>query len=223
MDSIVGSPFSDERELTEARKNIYSFLSRIFLEKPSQETINSILNKDFLANLPDAKDGNEPHPLKQFAASFNGDIKSLQDEYNILFVIPLKRTYVKPYESVYLTGLMLQEPTNCVKRFYGESGIDISETFPDPADHVGLELEFMKMLCEKEIDSLNEKNTEKTIKYLGLEKSFLEEHLLKWIPALVDEICEKSENYFYRGISIFLRDFIFFDKVQVDDLLTEFK
>jgi len=74
----------------------------------------------------------------------------LQADYDQLFVAP-DHLPVPPWESVYRTSerLVFDWPTLQVRDEYRR--MDIATTRPaDPDDHVGLELLFMGILCERE-------------------------------------------------------------------------
>ena len=158
MSSINKQDVTEKIQLAKARKNTYLFLSRIFLSKPTEEIVKSVLDEVFLSNIPNSDNDDEVHPLRKFANSFNGDITELGAEFSSLFVIPMRSTFVKPYESVYLTGLMNHEPTNQVKCFYKQARCEVSKENVEFEDHVGIELEFMGILCEKEIQGWVKKN-----------------------------------------------------------------
>ena len=61
-------------------------------------------------------------------------------------------------------------------------------------DHLYLELLFMSYLIE-------------TNKY-DLQKKFLEEHLMNWVPYYCDELASQAKTVFYREVAEITRDFL---------------
>lgn len=185
----------EDNEFAKARSNIYRFLSSVYIREPSKEVVAQILDKKFLEYLSSIfKEGAEI--LKNFAETFDGNYEELVVEYNSLFKVPLNQ-YVAPYESAYREGLLYIHAGE-VKKFYEANGLSISEDYKDLPDNVGLELEFMGHLCEKGD--------------LEAQKKFFEDHLIKWVPNLCDEILKKSESDFYKGIASITKEFLEIEK-----------
>jgi DMSO reductase family type II enzyme chaperone len=199
-------------DLAIARKNMYGFLSRIFLKEPTKDIVEILQNPDFLSNLSEMEFNGALDHFNRFSESFSGEIDDLEIEYSRLFIIPDKKHYVTPYESVYLTGMLSQAPTVQVKRIYDKNGLEISQDFDDFPDHIGIELEYMHYLCNKEAQLWDSKNKEDTIECLDKEKEFLEKHLGVWTQNLSEKILNKSENDFYKGFAELLTAFIEYDK-----------
>ncbi|MFQ6072669.1 MAG: molecular chaperone [Methanosarcinales archaeon] len=185
-------------ELSQARGNMYQFFSTIYLREPSKDFIKKILEREFINNLSEIfKKGAKC--LKNFAETFDGKLEqydALVVEYNSLFNVPLEQ-YVAPYESAYREGLLYIHAVE-VKKFYEANGFSISEDYKDLPDHVGLELEFMGHLCERGD--------------LEAQKKFFEDHLIKWVPNLCEEIIKKSESDFYKGIARITKEFLEMEK-----------
>lgn len=176
-----------------------------------------ILDERLLADLEGLFGGSSVDVLKQFAQNFDGHVESLRVEYSNLFVVPLDQ-YVKPYESVYKTGLVYREPAIEVKKMYEKAGAGIPEEFKDLPDHVGLELEFIHFLCQKEAQLWNHENEPEALTVRKMEKDFLSQHLITWVPALCDEINKKTKNPFYRTMAKITRDFVLSDKVALEKM-----
>jgi TorA maturation chaperone TorD len=212
---------SDLREyidLTLARKTMYGFLSRIFLNEPTKEIVEKVRNPDFLSNLSEMEFKGALDHFDRFSERFKGDLNTLSAEYSKLFLIPDKKYYVTPYESVYLTGLLSQAPTMYVKKIFDREGLEISQDFDDFPDHIGIELEYMHFLCGREAEGRESDKNEETLRYLNKEMEFINEHLLLWVPKLSEKILANSNHDFYKGIAFLLRSFIDYDR----DLIREF-
>ena len=208
---------NDCRELARARRELYGFLARAFLDYPSEEIVKKVQGKAFLTTLSEMKFQDAFRHFSAFSGDFKGDLDALNSEFSKLFVIPTKRHYVTPYESVYLTGLLFQAPAIAVKRIYGREGLEISSEFNDFPDHIGIELEYMHYLCDKESEHWNSDTTTEAQRYLECEKEFLTEHLGVWTQKLSERILASSNSQFYLGFAELLRAFIDYDKMVIDD------
>lgn len=98
-----------------------------------------------------------------------------------------------PIESFFLT-LEGSASANEVAEFYTTAGITIDEEFELIPDHLYLEFLFMSYLIE-------------THKF-DLQKKFLEEHLMNWIPDYCDELARQATTVFYREIAEITHDFL---------------
>jgi TorA maturation chaperone TorD len=179
--------------------------------------VAGVVNEKLLADLEGLFSRPSVDLLQQFAQDFDGDLESLRIEYSNLFVVPLGQ-YIKPYESVYKTGLVYRGPAIEVKKMYEKAGAGIPEEFKDLPDHVGLELEFMHFLCQKEAKLWNHENQPGALTLQKMEKNFLEQHLTSWIPAFCQEINKRTKNPFYRAMAKITRDFVLSDQTALDKL-----
>ncbi len=202
--------------LAEGRGRVYKFLAAVYISEPSDEMIDRMLDRPFLESL--SQIDASAKQLKDFAASFRGRYEDVRIEYNSLFVVPLAQ-YVRPYESAYRDGLTGDGVTRSVRQYYRSIGGDVTVEYGDLPDHLGAELDFMFFLCEKEKRCWGDRNGKEACQYLGAQKDFLEQHLLKWIPDLCQEIRGKTETGFYRSLAAFTHRFVTADAETVAELL----
>jgi TorA maturation chaperone TorD len=108
-----------------------------------------------------------------------------------------------PYGSVYLDGerKMMGGSTLDVRSRYREAGLDTAKNFKDAPDHISAELEFMYYLIFKEIEAFAESDTEAAMGFIQKQKSFLEDHLMAWVPEFAKNIIENAENPFYPNLA----------------------
>lgn len=167
------------------RKNTYLFLSSLFLSPPNKELVEK------------AKEIGEELKIEELKNSEDNLIK-LEIEFHNLFVVPNEK-YVRPFESVYVDGMMGQKTMIKVKKFYEEQGIKSYGI----ADNVGVELQFMALLCDKDKE---------------LQKKFFNEHLINWISNLCDEIIKSAEGNFYKGVAILTKNFLDFERRELNEI-----
>jgi TorA maturation chaperone TorD len=137
---------------------------------------------------------------KEFEAG--ADLEPLKIDFSKLFVGPYTLS-AAPYGSVYLESerKMMGNSTQDVKNRYREAGLDTAKTFKDAPDHISAELEFMYYLIFKEIEAFASSDIETAIGFIQRQKSFLEDHLMAWVPEFANSIIENAENPFYPNLA----------------------
>jgi len=195
------------------RMNIYSFISRLFLEEPPKELLADLSSGRLkLPELPEEAGDDLREGLNMIwksCSAENVDLESLYDDlcddYIRLFIGPGSPN-VSPYESSYTntpTGRLRSD----VGESYKQAGFSISEGFGEAKDHIAVELNFMHKLAGEKLDDA-EKDTDRQF---ALQKEFLNTHLLPWVPDFCTKVDERARTDFYRGLARFLRGFIRLD------------
>ncbi len=122
-----------------------------------------------------------------------------------------------PYESVYREegGRVFGELTVAVRSEYRRFGLDLAnELSGEPPDHISFEMEFMHLLCSREVTAWKRNDMDEALRFLKAEKEFSEEHLLTWIPGLCDKVREFDRIDFFRGLADLTEGWITFDYQQ---------
>lgn len=129
-------------------------------------------------------------------------LNELAEEYAALFLVS---GGLPPYESVRLKGLLSQEPTIEVEEFYKICGLVLKDEwrkiFPD---HLGLELEFMGYLCDREAEARgSDDNT-----WQDYQREFFEKHLGLWVFDYLDDLYKCVFHPFYKEVVDLTREFL---------------
>lgn len=206
--------------LLSSRLILYRFFSRVFERELSQGQIESLINdirrvdSSGIMNT-ELKGGIEN--LKAFLDEINCHTIDkvrlrLAVEYADLFLGV--KGLPHPSESSYLSGdnLIWQEWAEKIFYDYLDACFVKSNTFPEPPDHIAIQLQFMALLCQRQINALRENKAEEFLESLKLQKSFLEGHLLRWIPQMVEIITKYDGSGFYKSIAEILNGFLEIDK-----------
>ena len=137
---------------------------------------------------------------KEFETHTN--LEPLKVDFSKLFVGPYK-LFAAPYGSVYLNGerKIMGDSTLEVKNRYREAGLDTAKNFKDAPDHISAELEFMYYLIFKEVEAFSNSDAETAMNFVQKQKSFLEDHLMAWVPEFAGSIIEYAENPFYQNLA----------------------
>ena len=79
-----------------------------------------------------------------------------------------------------------------------------------------VELEFMQQVTLQASQAWEEEDRKAAEFCLKIEKAFIEEHLIRWIPIFCDKVIEEAELPFYRGMAEFTKDFMEFEKEEIN-------
>lgn len=188
----------------EMAKRVYKQLSYCYLNSPELPHLQSIHQwcNNALINEKELPD-NITLELKLIKSSLEPKISgelvhTLKGEYVRLIRSPSKiNSPPPPYESVYLEGTVWGDSTVDVIKRYAEYSLQQTDKYKgEPPDHIGLELQFMSSLCEKEKNA-SQKELEKLQR---AELDFLCEHLTKWFKLYKETAKKYSLHSFYEGI-----------------------
>ena len=195
----------------------------MYLEEPPKEFLNDLICgkidfpnlSSFGDEISEISEGFDI--LKEYVKTKNLDelYEELIDEFTLLFVGPYKLP-VQPYESIWVTKKMGGETLVNLKDVYRKAGIGKSKSYPEPEDHIAFELRFMNFLCEGVSSS---KNDLEMLELFNQQKSFLCDHLLKWVPDFCDALYDYEKSDFYKGISKITKGFITIDLNMVEELI----
>ena len=211
-----------EKGILETRRNFYALLYRMYLEPPSREFVDDLMNERFY--LPDLISDEELSEgfklLREFVGKYKDKSidelhKDLIGEYTRLFIGP-HRLPVQPYESWWVDGKLMSESLLKVKQVYRKAGIAKAKEYAEPEDHIAFELRFMHYLCEEELSADTE---ERIAECLNMQKEYLNDHLLRWVPDFCDALTENKLSDFYKGIAKLTKGFILLEEAMIEELL----
>jgi TorA maturation chaperone TorD len=217
------------REICAIRSDTYYCLSLCFeyptgtLVKPSTAntiiaTVNSLKEILGLGRLAGGAD------LFNAAVERNGDASGLpllhlQIEYNRLFAGPSK-PQAYPYEEAFLSQSgWAANSGRSLAREYLEGGLKLAPGFKDSPDHISLEFEFMAHLCEKEMMDAHDPSV--VFDYRQQQRSFLENHIVNWVPAFLTTVERSAVVSFYKLLARIAREFVVWDYAHVEHLAQE--
>jgi TorA maturation chaperone TorD len=218
--------------LLQQRQTIYGFLQRVFEKELTREDLAEMPEKmkglKAVAGLFASAEANQAvRDLVKFTDSIGeqdlGELQiKLAADYARLF-LSLNKAPPHPSESVYREGTIMQYSRDEVLKTYWSFGVSSKKEFTEPEDHIAIELSFMAFLCEKAALALKGKDVEKAGKYLEAQGDFLEKHLGKWMPKLVEDILANGRTPFYKSMAVITREYLVMDKGAIGDLLKELK
>ena len=229
---VNGDAIELEEQSAQMREAIYSFLSAIYLQPISEETLQQICNELFLNDLVEVLPCNATTELQRYlltldTSNLSKEIVELRQEYMSLFTVPTGR-YVAPFEDIYRgktadgqphRGPLLGVRAIAAKQPYREAGAEMDSVTKELPNHIGVELSFMRFLCDREAVALSaglaidhNSNDDYTFSqaeiYRAYQIRFLREHLNHWFSQLNEEIQKKSNHVLYKTIANITQEFL---------------
>lgn len=162
----------DAQQSATARITAYHLLGTLFLDGVTVDNLQHVRAVPPLADaLPDAL-ATDTIPGEQLERQLDDVAAAFQDTFGF---------NVFPFQSTFLdqTARAGGDQTERVTDFYHEAAFPVVQT-AESADHIGVELNFLGFLSkmEAEVDETG------AARARGYARRFLDEHLLRWLPAL---------------------------------------
>ena len=215
--TLANEKMGDHTAVATQRTIVYGFLAEIYRREVTPEFLRKIKDPQFLG------------VLQNLGIDWEGDLlekpeerllEDLSVEYARLFLGPGK--HISPHESVHHQredgqwGQLWGKSTVEVRKFIEAAGLTYETEYQGLPDNISVELEFMQKLIEREAQALAENDEESILKCRKIERSFMEEHLIQWVPRFCDQVAKEAENPFYRDVAVLTKNFIEFDRKEVE-------
>ena len=209
-----------------ARSTVYRLLARAFLLEPTPSFLAGLGEPPILRVL--AKVGGQ-WLTKLPDMDFDALAEELTTEYARIFIGP--GYHLHPYESMHAAidaaewegpdSLLYGKPAVAVGEFYLQAGIVPAQSFRGLPDHIGVELECMSHLSAREARSWEREDAEGAISSLALQRTFLHQHLVPWLPRFARRVRRFGGHPFYCSMASAASRFVRVDLLTVDDLLSD--
>jgi len=190
-------------------RHILTFLKHIFLKEPTKEFLQEIGDINVVTEENDIDNGLNliAHAVRANKDRLDEYVEALAVEYARLFVGP-KNPPAIPYASFYLSEskTVMTDITTGVRKRYLDAGMAVKDLYSTPDDHIGIELEFISYLTEKIIDLYENANRSEASKLFELRNNFINEHMVHWVPLFVVRLLDSTQEDFYKGAAIILRE-----------------
>lgn len=127
---------------------------------------------------------------------------------------------VYPYEAIFLgeDRLLGGTLTEAVAQFYTEVGFPVPDD--ESADHIAVELALLAFLTGAEADAEADGAHQHVYRLRNLQRRFLEDHLLRWLPALTYAV-QMQGNAFYSALASQTLDLVLSHREALgDDLMS---
>jgi anaerobic sulfite reductase subunit A len=74
------------------------------------------------------------------------------------------------------------------------------------------------MGCYKEAQAWRDNDQARALRFLELEKSFINEHLKNWVPEFCNIMEEEARTSFYKAVAVLTKGFLEIEGNQIKDL-----
>jgi len=211
------NPMKQMKEEIENRIAIYALISRLMLVEVDETFLDQIEGDEDLLNFfPNYRDWGKRNELSR---------KELINEYYNVDFTNLFLMHLVPYESFYTRDDQMIESggDNPVLELYNELDfrVELDKARVVSADHIGVELEFMYMLCTALQKALDADDKEGVCELLQVQRAFLKEHLLEWTPLFLINAKRESRTPLYHDGAELTLEFLLSDFEYVSDKLNE--
>lgn len=126
-----------------------------------------------------------------------------------------------PCESVYTSPerLLMQDARDEVLAAYRAAKVVLTDEVCEPEDHLAFELEFVQLLGSRAVDALEAGDEDACAQMPEARRTFLDEHVLNWVPAFAADVRRIARTGFYRALSDIVVGVVEVDRALLDDVL----
>jgi len=206
---------NDMKQNIENRISIYALISRLMLTEVDETFLENIeKDEDILSFFPNYRDWSKRKEM---------NTKKLIEEYYNVDFTNLFLMHVVPYESFYMREDQMIESggENPVIELYNELDfrVELDKARVVSADHIGVELEFMYMLCTAMQKALQADDKDGVCELLEVQRAFLKEHLLQWAPLFLINVKKESRTPLYHDGAELTLEFLLSDYEYINENL----
>ena len=214
-------------EVWKLRTELYKFLGNCLLEPLSASTTKTFDGKVWESFPLEPANRQMDSGLEQLRKCTEGlkimppneARQEVMVEYTILFLGP-GRPKAPPWESVYRTEgqLLFSRTTYEVRKILADNGLEMVEKIHQPEDHIGIELLALALMSEN-VQDVQERKEQKT--RIGRQASFIDEHLLSWIPGLCQDAKQNGSLGYYGGLIELIWGILLWDRELLQEFLAQ--
>lgn len=201
----------------ENRIAIYALISRLMLVEVDAAFLEKIeSDEDILSFFPNYQVWKKRDELST---------QDLIDQYYNVDFTNLFLMHLVPYESFYTRDDQMIESggENPVLELYNELDfrVELEKARVVSSDHIGVELEFMYMLCTALQKALNADDKDGVCELLQVQRAFLKEHVLEWAPMFLINAKRESRTPLYHDGAELTLEFLLSDFEYINQKLSE--
>jgi len=142
-------------------------------------------------------------------------LTNLSRDWTRLFRGVEKKGILPPYESLYRTGKLQEKPSREIHRLFSQMGIRVPDEWHQPPDYIGVELDFMRLLCSRELEAYEKQEATTFSETLHAEQSFVENHLGVWVPQFCEKMFSQAGEDYFRGLAHLTVGLIGYDRIHI--------
>lgn len=196
----------ETKAFNEKRAEIYWWLSSLFAKELTQQELDSYHSQEIRTFLTGLGENETLKPSIDKLVDALNRLQNREDaqlelsaDYCDLFLKSDKNAAL-PYASMYIgkQGLLNDVPAQEMAALMSKHGIAVSESLNEPADHIAIELDFLGNLVIRSNELEQEKHLDDA---LIEQESFIQTHILSWIPQFSAKCDQYDEFGFYASVA----------------------
>lgn len=195
----------EENQINKARSIHYLLLGVLFSYKALENNQNlaiQILEQIYANPINDQTQKDSQILLSELE---KGNIQSIQDEFDLLFINNFTQKAINLTASYYDEGWEFGEKCLKIRDLILESEFRKNEDFIEPEDHLGFLLLFCSFLLEKSNPCS-----------IAMSKKVFEEILNDYVNFIVLEILKNKNARFYKSVAKILGSFMEFERLYLE-------
>ena len=202
----------------ENRVALYALISRLMITEVDENFLETIENDETLLSLfPNYRNWSK---RKDFTTK-----ELIEQYYNVDFT-SLFLMHLVPYESFYVREDQMIDSGkgNPVIELYDalDFRVELDKARVVSGDHIGVELEFMYMLCNAQLKALEAEDKEGICELFQIQKGFLKDHLLEWGSMFLINAKRESRTPLYHDGAELTLEFLLSDYEYINEKLDTF-
>lgn len=219
----MGGPPTTEADLALFRQGVYRILAGSFLP-PTAERLTNVREGSRLLDVL----GTTAFAFHPPWVAWRRELEALDPadeplaaEYVRLFSAGVGGAACPPVESFYLADARTGEVGTLLadlRRTYDRFRLAPSGAVPDTIDHVSIELEVMASLCAREAAARDQGDRRHTAIFVEEERSFLHDHLGRWMSLLADRLRRSDPHPLYGALGELVAAYVHHDAELVGHL-----
>jgi putative dimethyl sulfoxide reductase chaperone len=205
------------------RSSTWWLLSRLVTELPNGAWLNEL--EGVLASVdpdPEAVLGPESAALlksvREVLQQADGLTMLGVDRTKLLAGVLQKGALPAPYESAVQGQPMNSDLVIDVIDCYRETGLEDFGSELGPPDYLGTELRFMALLAYREMQAHQAGDAGQAILWLSRQRRFLDDHVLRWVPAHCERLGAIAGTSFYAAAFRLLAQACLLDRSDLDQV-----
>jgi TorA maturation chaperone TorD len=203
----------------EVRATMYTFLARMFNERPDQALVRRLrsLGSEWIAELAQSIDlpDEAVRGLKDIARFVEASAEAPEDDIAQSLAVDWTRLFrgvapgygpPPPYEGVYMPGnVEASAVLQAVVTDYLKHDVVMFQDSVNRPDYIGLEFDFLALLAEREQAAWESGDTAAAVGKRSGAQEFFDQHAGRWVKLYCDKAIEQAKTDFYRGLLLLTR------------------
>ncbi|MBI2915100.1 MAG: molecular chaperone TorD family protein [Firmicutes bacterium] len=215
---MLNSDADERRELCLSRAGVYKLLGAMFLYEPRLPFLRQLKQPE-VASIFESLGVPLLEPGSDAGQTTEGLVEELAVEFARLFLGPGR--HFPPYESVWVGnvnsspeggGLLFGPQAVAVRREIDGLGLAVLADRGVLPDHIGIELQLVAFMAEQEAVSWETGDRDAADRWRARQISFLDDHILRWVPAYCSTVEKEAEKRFYTRLARLTSMFVTSDR-----------